>query len=191
MSSRGLRKLKKDFENPVDENDDSNSDSVAKGSIFTHFINSFSSQQLKIPSSDEYVIDNNEPVKSKRRRKRRNKQKEKSVDLVNGVDSLKLQSEPEATDQTKQVVDLLKVNIKILDHVAELSRIFGSAVIGEHRVSLRSKRSHAKRGALVLIKSTWPPVVRLGLSMEPLGGGLYTFVHNKEYQMFRSLFTVL
>ncbi|CAH8629422.1 unnamed protein product [Heterobilharzia americana] len=47
MSSRGLRKLKKDFENPVDENDDSNSDSVAKGSIFTHFINSFLPNSLK------------------------------------------------------------------------------------------------------------------------------------------------
>ncbi|VDP52296.1 unnamed protein product [Schistosoma mattheei] len=108
------------------------------------------------------------------------------------LDNIKLPNDSGIADRNKQVIDLLKVNIKMLDHVGELSRLFGSEVIGGSETYLRRKRSRVKRGMLVSIKSTWPPTVRIGLSMEPLGCGSYTFVHSKEYQNIQSgLFVAL
>ncbi|CAH8579495.1 unnamed protein product [Schistosoma turkestanicum] len=104
------------------------------------------------------------------------------------MDDINLSNDPEIADPNKQVVDLLKVNIKMLDHVGELSRLFGSEVIGGSKTSLPRKRSRIKHGILVSIKSTWPPTIRIGLSMESLGCGLYTFVHSKEYQNIQKSF---
>ncbi|CAH8653421.1 unnamed protein product [Schistosoma margrebowiei] len=189
MSSRVLRKLKKDSENSLDDNNNfsDNDDPITGGSVFSEFSNCFSPQLITIPSSDENPHDHCESFKSKKRKKKKNKQKDKTG-ITYQLDNIKLSNDPGIADQNKQVIDLLKVNIKMLDHVGELSRLFGSEVIGGSETYLRRKRSRVKRGMLVSIKSTWPPTVRIGLSMEPLGCGLYTFVHSKEYQNIQRSF---
>uniref|UniRef100_A0A5K4F292 Transcription factor 25 n=1 Tax=Schistosoma mansoni TaxID=6183 RepID=A0A5K4F292_SCHMA len=189
MSSRVLRKLKKGSENPLDDNDNfsDNDEPVTGGSVFSEFSNCFSAHSITIPSSDDNSHDQCESFKSKKRKKKKSKQKGK-IGITYQLDNIKLSNEPGIADQSKQVIDLLKVNIKMLNHVGELSRLFGSEVIGGSETCLRRKRSRVKHGMLVPVKSTWPPTVRIGLSMEPLGCGLYTFVHSKEYQNIQRSF---
>ncbi|KAK4475940.1 hypothetical protein MN116_001180 [Schistosoma mekongi] len=188
MSSRVLRKLKKNSENLVDGsvNYSDSDDSIITGSVFsecTHFF----PQVTSIPASDDSSHCHCESVKSIKRKKKKNKLKEKS-EITDQLDNIKLTNDLETTDQNKQLVDLLKINTKALDHVEELGRLFGSDVIGASKTSLRGKRSRIKCGTLVTKKPTWPPTVRIGLSMESLGGGLYTFVHSKEYQNIQRSF---
>ncbi|CAH8856380.1 unnamed protein product [Trichobilharzia szidati] len=186
MSSRVLRKLAEGSQNQTDENDDSNDDCEKKHSIFSKFSNYSPEQQIKISSSDECPVADTKPVKCKKRKKR-SKQKEKAEDVTDQFDNLSLQNEVEICDQKKELTELLKVNSKMLDHVAELNRLFRSEVTNS-RTSSRKKQIHKKHGGLVMIKPTWPLAVRTGLSMEPLGCGLYTFVHSKEYQNVQRLF---
>nr|CAH8854619.1 unnamed protein product [Trichobilharzia regenti] len=171
MSSRILRKLAEGSQNLTVEDDyDSNDDCENKQSIFCKFPNYSPEQQIKISSSDECPVADTKPVKCKKRKKR-SKQKEKAEDVTDQFDNLSLQNTVEICDQKKQLTDLLKVNSKMLDYVAELNRLIPSDVTNS-RTSSRKKQSHK----------------RTGLSMEPLGCGLYTFVYSKNYQNVQRLF---
>ncbi|VDP87174.1 unnamed protein product [Echinostoma caproni] len=89
------------------------------------------------------------------------------------------QADPEETSSLK---DLLVVNTKLLDPFQELSRLFGPRVVGEPSVIKNAdRRSHLKKGLLVRIKPSWPPVVRFGLDMVRTDDGEFTFTHSKEY----------
>lgn len=79
------------------------------------------------------------------------------------------------------MTELLAVNAKLLDPFQELSRLFGPHVIGASRSIIADRGSRLKRGLLVRIKPSWPPVVRFGLDMIRTQNGEFTFTHSKEY----------
>ncbi|PAA86129.1 hypothetical protein BOX15_Mlig008420g4 [Macrostomum lignano] len=94
---------------------------------------------------------------------------------------------------------LLSVDLRLLDGGQELRRLFGQAA-GESAARQPSTRRLQqqqpggwRRGLLAQPKPTWPPVVRLGLSMSPdaetfasdsfpAGSAAYRFEHSREYQ---------
>ncbi|KAH9591191.1 Transcription factor 25, variant 3 [Schistosoma haematobium] len=105
MSSRVLRKLKKDSENSLDDNNNfsDNDDPITGGSVFSEFSNCFPSQLITIPSSDDNPQDHCESFKSKKRRKKKNKQKDKTG-ITYQLGNIKLPNDPGIADQNKQIM---------------------------------------------------------------------------------------
>ncbi|KAF6774003.1 hypothetical protein AHF37_06798 [Paragonimus kellicotti] len=197
MSSRAFRRLTEDlhtYDSAVANEECSLDQHKPQISAFSNFdlLCAFPEEHVPLPSAD----DSNEPpppIKLKKKRKPKKKAQPAKPELPSLVDTVKhdhchytdaLVSETKASG-SDLCADLLVVNNKTLDPMMELGKLFGSHVIRGATSSQQlhhHTRYHSKRGALVRVKVTWPPVVRFGLDMDKLPCGSYTFTHSKEYR---------
>lgn len=94
----------------------------------------------------------------------------------------------EPTNTNSNFLEFLRVNNKFLDAEAELNRLFCFNTLDQNASKSRLKRIKSDRCLFVPLKKTWPPPVRIGITMEKLDNGFYSFVHSKEYQVIQKKF---
>ncbi|GAA47284.1 transcription factor 25 [Clonorchis sinensis] len=190
MSSRALRRLTRDTEFVSAEQPDLDE-----------------STELASPSSSSFSAFPRrwfEPCRSIRRRAFSCSENQKKAEIQNenikkdelfgefNVERCATRSSKRAPVKTTQTTDLLVVTGKTLDPVMELARIFGPSAIRDAGMNPHQQHPQAqcrtKRGPLVRIKLSWPPITRFGLDMERLPDGSYTFTHNKDYRNIQKAF---
>ncbi|KAF5395403.1 Transcription factor 25 [Paragonimus heterotremus] len=205
MSSRAFRRLTEDlntYDSAVANEEYSLSQHKPQISAFSNFdlLCATPEEHVPPPSAD----DSNEsppPMKPKKKRKPKKKAQPAKPELSNFVDTIKHDNchytdapiSGSKASGNDLCADLLVVNNKTLDPMMELGKLFGNHVIRGATSSQQlhhQTRYHSKRGALVRVKVTWPPVVRFGLDMDKLPCGSYTFIHSKEYRNTQKSFYV-
>ncbi|THD20129.1 hypothetical protein D915_009153 [Fasciola hepatica] len=200
MSSRALRKLTETSDIIDCQCLSEDSDEVISGSpVASKFslLRITKDGEILSPQSDSKQHSKVDVAPSKSRKRQRKKNKKKRDQPAPHIDSgdTYMESSPTPTDQSQKglLAELLTVNTKLLDPFQELSRLFGSHIVGAARtISSADRRSHLKRGLLVRIKPSWPRVVRFGLDMIHTENGEFTFTHSKEYcNTQKSFYTAL
>ncbi|TGZ62704.1 hypothetical protein CRM22_007294 [Opisthorchis felineus] len=200
MSSRALRRLSRDAEfDSVEQPDLDESTELASpsSSSFSAFGLLASSQEDDCKPAE--VSDEEPSVVPKTRKKRKSKMKTSKPSVLPedelfgefNVECCATRSSKHAPVKSTQTTDLLVVTGKTLDPVMELARIFGPSAVrdaGMNPHQLPQAQCRTKRGPLVRIKLSWPPITRFGLDMERLPDRSYTFTHNKDYRNIQKAF---
>ncbi|KAF8566461.1 hypothetical protein P879_02591 [Paragonimus westermani] len=205
MSSRAFRRLTEDlqtYDSTIANEELSLTQHKPQISAFSNFglLCTTPKEHVPLPSADD-SDEPTPPVKPKKKRKPKKKAQSAKPEFSNLVDTSRHDHrhhteaplfESKASG-SGLCADLLVVNNKNLDPMMELGKLFGNHVIRGATSSQQPQhhtRYHSKRGALVRIKVTWPPLVRFGLDMDKLPCGSYTFTHNKEYRNTQKSFYV-